>query len=222
VFALEPVQELTPDRRFLRLHHDWLTAGEVTQRTVARLSAELRRYLDDKAWLENRRIMEILREIEACALEVRDGPPEGTFMALDEMAPDIRLVMDRPLFSPPIRPEIDATIELSRADDIPADALFDRVYVDKGRLSSQIRRLLQRRAQVSLAEVAAAHPLEHGLAELVAYLSLAADDRAAVIDEQRSEAIVWTDAEGRRRQATVPLVIFARAVSVDTHAGAAE
>jgi hypothetical protein len=220
VFALGPVQELTPDRRFLRLHHDWLTAGEVTQRTVARLSAELRRYLDDKAWLENRRIMEILREIEARALKVRERPPDGPFMELDEMVPDIRLVMDRPLYSPPMKPEIDAEIALSRVDDIPADALFDRVYVDKERLSGQIRRLLQRRAQVSLAEVAAAHPLELGLAELVTYLSLASDDPAAVIDEQRYESIMWTDAKGRRRQATVPLVIFARAVSVG--AGAAE
>jgi hypothetical protein len=224
VFALGPVQSLDPrpDRRFLRLHHDWLTAGEVTQRTVARLSAELRRYLDDKAWLENRRIMEILREIEARALQARDRPPGGPFMELDEMAPEIRLVMDRPLFSRPMKPDIDADIEMSRADDIPADALFDRVYVDKERLGNQIRRLLQRRAQVSLAEVAAVHPLEHGLAELVAYLSLASDDRAAVIDEERRQSIVWTDTEGRHRQASVPLVIFARAVSGGAPAGAAE
>ncbi|MCL4765299.1 MAG: DUF3375 family protein [Hyphomicrobiaceae bacterium] len=221
VFVLEPVQGLAPDRRFLHLHHDWLTAGEVTQRTVARLSAELRRYLDDKAWLENRRIMEILRGIEARALEIRDQPPDGPFMELDEMAPDVRLVMDRPLFSPPMKPEIDAAIELSRADDIPADALFDRVYVDKERLGRQVRRLLQRRAQVSLAEVAAAHPFEHGLAELVAYISLASDDPAAIIDGQQCESIVWTDADGRRRQATVPLVLFARTVSAGVQAGAA-
>jgi hypothetical protein len=68
--------------------------------------------------------------------------------------------------------------------------------------------------------VVTAHPLEHGLAELVAYLSLASDDPAAIIDEERRETIVWTDAEGRRRQATLPLVIFARAVFVGTHAGA--
>jgi hypothetical protein len=221
VFALGPVRGLAPDRRFLRLHHDWLMAGEVTQRTVARLSAELRRYLDDKAWLENRRIMEILRETEAYALQVRDRQPDGPFMELDEMAPDVRLVMDRPLFNPPQKPQIDTIVQLSSVDDIPADALFDRVYVDKERLASQIRQLLQRRAQVSLAEVATAHPLEHGLADLVAYLSLASDDPAAVIDEQRREAIMWTDAEGRHRQASVPLVIFARAVSVGTHAGAA-
>lgn len=105
VFALEAIQELRPDRRILRVHYDWLAAGEVTQRTVAKLSAELRRYLDDKAWLENRRIMEILREIESNALVVRDRPPEGQFMELDDLSPDISLLMDRPLYTPRSRME---------------------------------------------------------------------------------------------------------------------
>lgn len=221
VFALDPVKELAPDRRFLRIHYDWLAAGEVTQRTVAKLSAELRRFLDDKAWLENRRIMEILREIEGRALDVRGAPPEGTVMELDERAPDIRLVMDRPLFAPPLRPQIQSMIELSSTEDIAADALFDRVYVDKEALAAQIRRLLQRRGQLSLAEVAAAHPLEHGLAELIAYLSLASEDPAAIIDERCREIIAWSDDDGRRRRASVPLVIFARPMSLAKDAGAA-
>lgn len=63
-FALAPVRLLEPDRRLLRIHFDWLEAGEVTQRTVARLSEQLRRFIDGKAFLENRRIMQILRGIE--------------------------------------------------------------------------------------------------------------------------------------------------------------
>ena len=106
VFELEPVKELQPDRRLLRVHYDWLQAGEVAQRTVARLSEQLRRYLDDKAWLENRRIMQILREVEQTALSIRDRPPDGPIMALDEPAPDIDLTMDRPLFEPPLKPQI--------------------------------------------------------------------------------------------------------------------
>src|SRR6266478_4972095 len=43
VFELAPVQELKPDRRLIRIHYDWVQAGEVTQRTVARLSEQLRR-----------------------------------------------------------------------------------------------------------------------------------------------------------------------------------
>ena len=51
-------------------------------------------------------------------------------------------------------------------------------------------------------------PLEQGLAELVAYLSLATEDDAAVIDDGQKQELSWVDAEGTRRSATLPLVIF--------------
>jgi hypothetical protein len=40
VFVLEEVKILSPDRRLMRIHYDWLQAGEVAQRTVARLSEQ--------------------------------------------------------------------------------------------------------------------------------------------------------------------------------------
>ena len=83
VFALKEVDALAPDRRLMRIHYDWLEAGEVAQRTVARLSEQLRRYLDDQAWLENRRIMQLIRGVEQSALAVRAAPPAGPFMELD-------------------------------------------------------------------------------------------------------------------------------------------
>ena len=126
--------ELTPDRRLKRIHYDWLDAGEVTQRTVARLSEQLRRFIDDKAFLENRRIMQVLRGIEGAAIAVRAAPPEGAFMELDEPAPEIHLLMERLLFTLPIRPAHDGRIEAGSDEPISADALFEQVYVDKGRL----------------------------------------------------------------------------------------
>jgi len=210
VFALEPVKEMRPDRRLLSIHYDWLEAGEVAQRTVARLSEQLRRYLDDKAWLENRRIMQLLRKVEQHALEIRDRPPSGPFTELDEAAPDIELTMDRPLFKPPFKPRVADQVLLDGDEAVPAEALFEQIYVDKARLAGNIRRALQTRRQVSLAELIETHPLEHGLAELVAYLSLAAETRTAVIDEDRRQVLAWTGAAGERRLATVPLVIFSR------------
>lgn len=74
---LDAVRELEPDRRLRRIHYDWLAAGEATQTTVRRLSEQLRRYLDDRARLENRRITDLIREIRQGALAVRERPPEG-------------------------------------------------------------------------------------------------------------------------------------------------
>jgi Protein of unknown function (DUF3375)/Uncharacterized protein conserved in bacteria C-term(DUF2220) len=133
VFNLQPVQELEPDRRMLRVHYDWLQAGEVAQRTVARLSEQLRRYLDDKAWLDNRRIMQLLREIEHSALAVRDAPPDRMLVGLDEPRPNIDLTMDRPLFSPPLTPEIN---ELPSEGVLAHRALWVREEVPfRGQLS---------------------------------------------------------------------------------------
>jgi hypothetical protein len=207
VFSLAPVQEMKPDKRLLRIHYDWVQAGEATQRTVARLSEQLRRYLDDKAWQDNRRIMKVVRDIEHRALVLRDAPPTGTVMGLEESAPDIALVMDRPLFAPPLKLQIEE-IATNADEDVPSDALFTQVYVDKERLSLRVRRALQTRSQVSLAEVVEAHPLERGLAELVTYLSLAAADGTSVIDDAQHQTLTWTDDDGTVRQGTLPLVVF--------------
>ncbi len=100
VLALSSVAELKPDLRIRRVHYDWLEAGEHTQRTVAMLSQQLRRFLDDQAWLENRRIMDILHGIEASALALRDAPPAGEFMQIDDTGADLELPMERPLYTP--------------------------------------------------------------------------------------------------------------------------
>jgi flagellar motility protein MotE (MotC chaperone) len=210
VFVLPAVRELEPDRRLLRIHYDWLEAGEVTQRTVARVSGQLRRYLDDQAWLENRRIMQLLRRIEHHAVALRDHPTDGFAMELDESAPSVELPLERPLFKPPHKPRIGDHVVTEGDTEIPADALFEQVHVDKVELRTRIRKMLQTRTQVSLGDLVNAHPLEHGLAELVAYMSLASDDAKALIDDGRRETMIWQDAAGRTRQATLPLIIFTR------------
>ena len=208
VFALTEVNALAPDRRLLRIHYDWLEAGEVAQRTVARLSEQLRRYLDDQAWLENRRIMQLIRHVEQSALAVRDRAPADYFMELEEPAPTIDLAMERPLYSPPFKAKFAAAPVVEGDQGLAADALFDQIYVDKTRLMAQIRRALQTRHQISLADLVKSFPLEQGLAELVAYLSLATEDDRAVIDDGQKQELWWVDAQGTRRRATLPLVIF--------------
>ena len=212
VLELKPVRELAPDRRLRRIHYDWLGAGEVAQRTVARLSDQLRRYLDDQAWLQNRRIIELIRGIEQSALAVRSEPPADAFLALDEAAPDLELPMERPLYSPPFKARVAQQILAAGDESLAADALFDQVYVDKTVLLSRIRQALQTRHQISLADVLGEWPLDHGLAELVAYLSIASEDDAAVIDDSHKQTLWWTDENGTRREATLPLVVFGRSV----------
>ncbi len=209
VLKLGPVRELQPDARLQRIHYDWLEAGEVTQRTVARLSEQLRRYLDDQAWLENRRIMQLIRDIEQKALALRGEVDERAFMEIDEAAPSLGLSMERTLYNPPFKPKITQQIVSDDGVEIASDALFEQIYVDQLRLMSNIRRALQTRQQVSLGTLAREYPIQQGLAELATYLKLATQDMHAAIDDNQSETLDWLDDTGRRRQATLPLIIYA-------------
>jgi flagellar motility protein MotE (MotC chaperone) len=214
VLALPAVAELNPDARTRRVHYDWMEAGEYTQRTVAQLSQQLRRFLDDQAWLENRRIMDILHGIETKALTLRDTPPGGVAMELAEACADIDLALERPLFAPAVKPVIAALSLQAGEEDIDPSALFEQVVVDKTRLVRHIRHALQDKAQVTLSELIAAQPLQLGLAELVAYLQLGNDSFATVVDEGTPESIRWqaADADGEplMRSARLPRVIFMR------------
>lgn len=216
VLQMDPIVELQPDPRIARMHYDWLDAGEAAQRTVARLSEQLRKYLDDQAWLENRRIMQIIRTVEQHALAVRDQAPPGALMAVDQLSPTLGLVMERPLFSPPFAPELGATPLQSgdEAAEVDADALYAQFHVDRLQLAARVKKALQTQHQVALTTLLAERPLERGLAELVAWLSLAADNPDAVIDDAIEQTVSWTDDVGHRREATMPSVIFTRAQQV--------
>ncbi|HUG23967.1 DUF3375 domain-containing protein [Piscinibacter sp.] len=210
VLQLAPVSELQPDARMRRVHYDWLEAGEHAQRTVALLSQQLRRFLDDQAYLENRRIMDILRGIEAGALAVRESPPAGDFMAIADTAAGIELPMERPLHAPASKPAISSVKLEAGEEDLDADALFSQFVVDKAALAQHVRQSLQQRQQVTLGELLDARPLQNGLAELVAYLQLAGEDGASVVDESTEDTVSWQAQDGRWKRARLPRVIFSR------------
>lgn len=208
VLKLPAVKELAPDKRLRRIHYDLLEAGEVTQQTMARISSQLRRYLNDQAWLENRRIMQLIRDVEHKALALRGQVPERAFMEIDDSAPTFGVPMDRTLYSPPFKPKITQR-SVDEGAPLASPALYEQVAVDPLRLSGNIKRALQVRRQVSLATLVAEYPIEQGLAELAAYMKLATGDVQAAIDDERTETVTWIDERGQARRATLPLIIYA-------------
>nr|VFJ58966.1 MAG: Protein of unknown function (DUF3375) [Candidatus Kentron sp. DK] len=209
VLSLPPVLAMGFDARLQRVHYDWLEAGEHTQRTVAKLSEQLRRFLDDQAWLENRRIMDILHNVENHALAVREQLPAGDFMPLAETAAAIDLPLERPLYRPPLKPVITDRVPEQGDADVDAAALYAQVVIDREELLTNIRHALRGRPQITLAQVIARHPLRHGLAELVAYLQLIGEWPGADVEEAVQEQISW-QSDGVLRKASLPRIIFRR------------
>ncbi len=210
ILALPPIAGMQPDSRLRRVHYDWLEAGEHTQRTVARLSGQLRRFLDDQAWLENRRIMDILHRVETHALALREHLPSRSFMPLDETSATVALPMERPLYRPPFKPLI-ATLALEEGDvEVDLGALYAQVVVDREALKRNIRQALQESRQITLGEIVRRNPLRHGLTELLTYLQVAGEWPQTAVDDDGREQVSWQSETGVTRRATLPRIIILR------------
>jgi len=94
---IDTIPDLDP--RLARVHYDWIDASERTQTTVRRLSEQLRRFLDDKVWMENRRVFDLIHSIEMQALRLRDEADPLPTMELDDAAVPVVLPMERPLYA---------------------------------------------------------------------------------------------------------------------------
>ncbi len=211
---LDSVHQLTEitgkDPRLRHIHYDWLDAAERTQATVRQLSEQLRRFLDDQVWFENRRVIDILRDIESHALELRERSDVPVSTDIDGAAPAIRLPMERPLYAPVHKARIDGGDVRPADEETDPAALFEQVYVDPEPLRGCVRQALRHASQVGLTELVAVHPLRQGVAELVTYLSLKDGTFGLVFDERHHEQVCWQEPDGRERKVTMPRVTFVR------------
>ncbi|MFW0796186.1 DUF3375 domain-containing protein [Gordonia sp. CPCC 205515] len=210
--SVQSLDELSGvDPRLGRVHHDWLDAGGRAQATVRQLSEQLRRFLDDQVWLENRRVMDLLRSIESTAIRVRDQRTDAFSHLMDAATPAVSLPMERPLYRKPASAAVDSSgVEAGHADG-SADALYEQIHVDPLPLIDGVRKVLRRKPQITLSEVVAEAPLSQGLAELVTYLSLTDETFAKTFDENTTDTVSWIDDEGTERTARIPRVIYTRA-----------
>jgi hypothetical protein len=209
------LESIVADDRVRRIDRDWLLAADRTQATVRTLSDQLRRFLDDSVWLENRRVVELLRSIESSSVALRDARPTLT-MELAATRPVVALPFERPLYAPPAQAQIDSTVE---AADEAAEttALFTVDHVDQQRLVGQVRAALHHRAQVSLGELVEEHPPEHGLAEVMAWFALNDDGIDLVFDDDSRQQLAWTADDDTRRSADVPTLLYVRHDSAVRH-----
>lgn len=196
-----------------RLQDHLLEAGERVQQNNASLIDQLRRFLDDQVWLENKRIMELIHEIEQHALSLRTKMPAGQAVAaLSGVRIGLTLPLARGLFRAPATIQIDLCDVAEGELEVDAAALFSVHYIDEAMLRGYVRLALRDRSQVTLAQVCAEYPIEKGLAEVVGYLRLASNDANALISDDAQDMVSWIEPAGRKVELRVPRVVFTEAL----------
>lgn len=205
-----PIRELLPDHPLASINREWVRAAGSVQQTLAQLSAQLRRYVDEAYLQEERTIYQLIQRIETQALERRDDMPAGEFTSIRETAPAVQLPMERRLYAPPQATRlVSPVLQAGSGDDGELAAIFDQVIVDREKLQENVAELLTERPEVTLAEVLAVHPLQQGLPELLGYLVLASHAASEAFDSSTLEHIIF-ERDGHRLMAVCDKVVFRR------------
>jgi len=206
---VQQISRIESDTRLRTIHHDWSEAAERTQKTVRQISEQLRRFLDDQVWLENRRVLDIVRAIESSALACREEPPP-LGLTVDLPGLPVALPFERPLYSAQPAANVQSVLDPAEEQEIDVSALFTQAFVDQARLVQNIRGLLPPRSSATLDEILEFYPVEQGAAEIIGYLTLNEDDIDVTLDESEETLVGFLDADGSTRRARLPQVTVRR------------
>jgi hypothetical protein len=185
------LDEIEADRRIRGIHHDWSEAAERAQRTVRQISEQLRRFLDDQVWLENRRVLDLVHDVESAALEVREAPP-AVGLDIDEPGIAITLPFERPLYQRPVAADVESLIPPT-TEEVDPNILFAQTFIDQARLVDNIRAVLPEHSAALLSDIVAMYPLEQGAAEIVGYLALEDADVSVEMDDSDETVLDYED-----------------------------
>ena len=208
--TVQRMPQIVPDRRLRSVHHDWADAAERTQKTVRALSEQLRRFLDDQLWIENRRVLDLVRLVEGAALAVRESPPRELGLTVDEPGVPLGLPLERPLYDPQPEAVVDSMLSSDDIDIAELDDLLAQKFVDTARLADNIRAVVPPRTTAALDEIIALYPVQDGAAEILGYLTLSDGDITIEVGDV-DMTIDYTDSAGEHKRMRMRKVSVTRA-----------
>lgn len=210
VTHLKEIQALNPDPLLLNIKNHLIGAGDKVKRTSSHLVEQLRVYLDDQVWLENQRVVEIIKAIEKRAIKTTlKLANEKHFSQMRRFKPDLNLPMLRKLYRPSQKLVIKQQILNQGKAQGSTQILFEQHYVDSEKLQNNIERCLQKTEQIDLIQICDKYPIKKGLSELVAYFNIATKHEKNIVNRQKLVTISYKD-KNKTHTINLPQVIFCK------------
>ncbi|AYZ74415.1 DUF3375 domain-containing protein [Fusobacterium necrophorum] len=207
---LEEIRELVIKSGIERIVDDWLNASIYVWNNVEVMSEQLKRYVDNNYREEERRINQIIKNIELNALKIRGKLSKELFFEIEEVSPALKLPFDRKLFTPPKQIELrDEDIEYGESLDSD-EVLYSHIYINKDILIENIKEEVDEKGERTLSQIIEQHPLQYGLEELSVYLGIESYklENVEICVEKQVEYIEFKNKEGKKLRAKLPKIIY--------------
>ncbi|WP_345372119.1 DUF3375 domain-containing protein [Algivirga pacifica] len=213
IVDLPALQELEDKLKpLMRFHRLLFRAGERVHKNNSLLFEQVKRYIEDQSLLENKRIGQLIREVEQQVLLSKENPPEEkAFFHLTMDKAMVNSAMERKLWQPKEVAKINADALLKPPKPVDVSNLFDPSAVDEEVLRHRIRQALQQVPQASLKEILSKYPVEKGLTEVLTYFQIGTTmTTATVLEAEKEEILVENKESGERYLIELPALIFNR------------
>jgi len=212
LYTIDMINEFDKPKKLLNLKYQLLRSGEKVYSVSSKLMEQLRKYIDDRVWIENRRILELIKDIQKNAMSLKDNAPNTKkFTSVDNPKVKINSIFSKKLYLP--KEEQVFEKELKEEDiEIDMDSFYNLFFVDEEVLEQNIQKILLQKEQVSLSEIVKNFPVKKGIAELIGYISIAKKLESVAIDQDCYEVLDIKDDNGNQKKIKIPKIIFARSV----------
>ena len=216
LYSVESVRSFDPQKKLKNLKYELLESGEKIVNVTGRLIEQLRRYIDDRVWLENRRILQLCHNIEKRALDMKESmPKEKAFATLGGSKVALSSIADRRLYRLRTQSSFKPRIE-PKTVTIDLDDFIHQCYVDESELERRVETFLMQRPRCTLGEVVSHYGVDKGVAELVGYFSVAKSSAWAWVVPGEYELIEIEDFDGNRKKVRIPKTLFVKGESLGT------
>jgi hypothetical protein len=209
--GIPAIKQVKQEQIVDRIKTNLVDAGDKVNRSNDGLIEQLRKYVEQKNLSESRHILRSIEAIEGLLLEHKDElDTQQVLMETDRLFRPAFL-MERPLFTPPLKIHFEETVIEEGTADADTNALFGQFYVNIDELRNNVKTLLRTKSQVSLSGVLLHYRPTKGVTEILGYMQIATGDSRHYIDDEHAEILDIMNVDtGVLYQLEAPLIIFNR------------
>jgi len=213
LYEIETIKEFDKNQTLKTLKYDLLSNATKITKVSSKLIEQLRRFLDDRVWVENKKIFDFCKSIEKSAIDIKSNPPTAKkITTLPDTKVKINSVFEKSLYK--IKEEKLFTNEIKEDNlEIDLSGFYNIFFVDEEKLKSNINYFLQIQPQVSLFEVIEKFPITKGVAELISYISIAKNSTDTIINMDEKIKFTITDKSNNTKVVSLPKIIFIKGKS---------
>ena len=199
------------ERSFLlQLTRTLLDRGGHVHDVLQHFARSLKGFGQSRAYLEQRRLQQLLKQTQAEALKLRDRVRSNEGIDYTLTLSSARLhSLSRWRLHDPRSSRVDGSIVRADGATITLDSVGELVAqseIDFRTLKQRVHTLLAAQAQCSVGTVLEHYPAEQGLGSVVGYVALGSRHGMAV--PGRHESVRWRGEDGHERRARIPLMYF--------------